>query len=183
MKITSSELIEKISKLKEKPISISGYLLVDESDKKEILKLYPALDPSRYYVIQKDCIIDTFLSENDENKYVTLLLEAKCEIECVERQFIRSCDLVNKQSNIPCGCISPDEFDIVFSKKDLRRFVLRMARLLASLGLDGDFKCRAGRDSVSVPCCEAWKDLVEALDTPGEAGAAQWVEASCFATG
>ncbi len=183
MSITSSQLIEKISKLKDKPVRLSGYLLFDENKKETKIKLYPKLDPRCYYVIEKDCILDTLPTKDDEHQHMTLLLDPCCEVECVERKYLRSCDLVKKQPIMSCNCEVLDDPKVLFSKKDLRAFVLRMARLLAAMGLDGDFKCKAGRDSVSVPCCEAWKDLVAALDTDQETAAAQWVEASCFATG
>ncbi len=54
MKIKSSELIEKIQTFRSKPVVISGYPRVNSAD----IEICPELDPSFYYRLKKECVID-----------------------------------------------------------------------------------------------------------------------------
>ncbi len=178
MKIKSSELIEKIQTLRSKPVVISGYPRVDGAD----IEIYPELDPSFYYRLKKECVIDVLSTSDTNHSFVELLVDSVCEIECVSRKNASDLDLHCSENH--CECTPSDDYGIAFSKKDeARKYVIKIANLLASMGID-ELNCRrTGPNSVSVSCCRAMNRLLGALGTASEFDAANEVLATCSGVG
>lgn len=183
MKLETSALIGKISKLKRKPALFSGYLK-SKGDKK--ILLYPELDPRSYYVIETDCIIDIFPTEHDKRGHVTLLVDPSCEIECVAREYILATDLESSQSKWPCNCKPSDDPNIVFAKKDeARQAVIAIAKFLIDNGItELDCTRTFAGSSAAIGCCQAWNRLLRAIADGGNVfNAANGVLSHCFGIG
>jgi hypothetical protein len=172
----------KIVKLNKKPVVISGYLVTDGNKEKDTIRLYPRLDPGQYYAFDKECVVGTLSSEDDEEEFVTLLLDPDCEIEVVCRERIEAKELIKKKQKSPCGCADETEAPDVIKKEDkedLKDTVISVAELLVSVGIT-ELNC-AALDSLTAGCCQAWNRLLGAVNSGGNtSNAANTVMLYCY---
>ncbi len=153
----TSKLMTRLEKLKHKPVSVSGYL-TDGPDK-DTFHLYPAIDPTRYYVIPKDGIVETIPLSGDENDRLTVLIDASIEIECVARETKRASELESCGKKPPCGCQPTDSGE----RKKVQDAIIQLARLLLSLGiLQLDCATWEGQGGIA-SCCRKFNVLLQVL--------------------
>jgi hypothetical protein len=183
--IETGALIEKIAKLKYKPISLSGYVIAEGGKQGATLLLYPRLDPGCYYVIDRTCIVDIRPTPGDERGHVTVLLDAECELECVCREHLHAADLRCEKPKSPCGCKPSDDVVVLEDRKDeLRNFFIAWGRFLLSQGIDqldcGRWVLAGGEHG----CCQAINGLLRDLKDGGEGfDTANYVLAGCAGIG
>jgi hypothetical protein len=164
MDITFNDLMAKIAQSKRPPVQVRGYFLPHDADP-ESVRLYPALNPTRYYVIPKKCIVHLQTNPSDPQAIVTVLLDPKCEIECVTRQIVPAGEIAQCRNSKPCRCGTTDTGTL--GRYVSVSLVLSIARLLLALGID-HINCFAiGWDG---KCCEAWNTLLAAMSS-GRSGA------------
>jgi hypothetical protein len=172
-----NKLIEKIAKLKQKPVRLSGYLA--ESAEEDALHLYPNLDPGHYFAFSKDCIVDIFPTAGDTTDHVTVLLDATCEVECVIREHKRASDLAGgTKLKTACGC-APSGAGT--SAMDFQDHLISLARLLLSMGID-QFDCKkfGSTSGLAHGCCAAWNDLLSDIKNGGNGiFSAEYLERAC----
>jgi hypothetical protein len=185
VELTSSQLIERIALLDDKPVILSGYILTSGDDANDSIRLYPSLDPRCYYVFSAQCVVDTMANRGDSPDRVGVLLQPDCEIELVSRMRASAKDLASARSGQLCPCDQPsrDDPDIVFAKKDdLRDRVIRLARMLLRLGVD-ELNCTRWT-TADAACCKAWSKLLDEVGSGGNAfDAANRVLTECVGIG
>lgn len=135
MEIKRSDLIRKISELKNKPVRISGHV-VPEDDAEEItIKVYPELDPGRYYVVEKSCIIEVLPA--DEEDRLTILVDPTCDIECVSRKRLSAADLDRKFAQTTC-CKDPLPETMAKASKEACAEIRALSHNLDLIAIDVD---------------------------------------------
>lgn len=183
MELKSNKTIEKIIKKRKSPIFLKGYIFKKDKES-EYIHLYPNLDYKSYYRLSNSCIIDILKSDKPEKGYVTVLVDEDCEIECVE---IKKAKFLNPYKNNNCCCghkDNDDETTAEMSRSEFRQYLITIARMLNAMGIDKmDCARIASGGTVSVACCNAWKDLAGSLGTNQEIANVQKVEAMCFTLG
>jgi hypothetical protein len=175
----TSNIMENVAKLKHKPVRLSGYLGQASSD--DAVHLYPEIDPGRYFVIPKTCIIDVLAVEGDKNERMTVLVDATCEVECIVREHKRA-EVYLAGGAKPCGCTPPSPGTGTIGRS-LDEHFIALAKLLVSLGID-KFDCNTFGRGGSMPagCCAAWNRLLSDIASGGNGiFAAEYLVAACTA--
>jgi hypothetical protein len=164
MDIEYSGLIEKIVGLKRKPVQVVGYLSPNGTEP-DSLRLYPELDPTRYFVIPKKCVFHVQPAPRDSDERVRVFLDPTCEIECVSKEHRLATEINGCLGKSPCGCAPPNG---TVSIPRIRETIMGIVRFLLLFGVK-EFTCQGYGSSVTVGCCQAWNKLLAAVDR-GESG-------------
>lgn len=156
------------------PISIGGYPIVDEDN--GMVRLYPSLDPRKYYSIPKDCILGSDSEDDSEDGFTTVFVKPDCVVELHCIKTLNTSDLGISESG--CNCDSPAA-EMAPQIEEIRKFVIQFAEFLLEIGIS-KLTCRS-TSSLGVGCCRAWNKLLDAVGNRGNVrDAANEVLAICF---
>lgn len=170
MNIEKNKVIEKIAELKCKPVQLFGYTM-DDKEGDSRMRLYPELDPSFYYLFNKDCILAK-LDGDEKSDKVTLLLDPECEIECVSKWTANTELGASGQYGKLCGVRVCHESEgnfcdeiviIAMVRSPYQARILQLAKHFAEKGRK--LNCNTGNPA-RIGCCRLFNRLIDLILLP-----------------